>query len=346
MIVRMARYLRSLGESVAVITNDQGSDLIDTRTIAAADAFVVEIVGGCFCCRFHELESVIQGVINEHHPTWILSEAVGSCTDLVATVMRPLRRLYRETLRLRPVSVVVDPARALCLLCDRPQNFSEEIAYLYRQQLCEADVILLNKSDVTTQSVSNAVRSVLKTVNPGATIVQTSALTGDGLTDWADLLCHGTEKVAENPLVQLDYDVYAQAEAQLGWVNLRVEARGREPFSASKFLREIGAELQTRLREKRFETAHVKMLGLSARSPVIGSLTTSAGQWRWSDSGDTMTPEALILVNARVSAPPEELLDCVMRSLDIVSTARGIPYGVIASQAFRPARPTPSYREA
>lgn len=42
-----------------------------------------------------------------------IAEPVGSCTDLAATVTYPLRRLYGDQFTIAPVSVLLDPVRAL-----------------------------------------------------------------------------------------------------------------------------------------------------------------------------------------------------------------------------------------
>jgi len=46
-------------------------------------------------------------------PDVFIAEPVGSCTDLVATVTYPLRRIYGEKFSISPLSVLIDPVRAL-----------------------------------------------------------------------------------------------------------------------------------------------------------------------------------------------------------------------------------------
>src|SRR5262249_20109987 len=88
-----ARLLERRGERVSLITNDQGADLVDTQLARAAGfAGVGEITGGCFCCRFDDLADVVRRLSDQVNPTVVIAEAVGSCTDLQSTVVRPLRR--------------------------------------------------------------------------------------------------------------------------------------------------------------------------------------------------------------------------------------------------------------
>src|SRR5438105_1978211 len=54
-VARLAQYLDAQNLRVGLITNDQGSRLVDTTMLAARGFPVEEIVGGCFCCRFNSL---------------------------------------------------------------------------------------------------------------------------------------------------------------------------------------------------------------------------------------------------------------------------------------------------
>ncbi|MFT5435088.1 MAG: G3E family GTPase, partial [Myxococcota bacterium] len=98
----LARYYAERGERVAIVTNDQGHALVDTAALVDVLASksgsgsqerrttgVTEIGGGCFCCRFPELEDGLVAAAGQG-ATVALAEAVGSCTDLVATVLSPL----------------------------------------------------------------------------------------------------------------------------------------------------------------------------------------------------------------------------------------------------------------
>ena len=108
----LARRLTGRGLRVGLITNDQGSDLVDSAMLRSQGYAVEEISGGCFCCRFNSLLSAARKLDESERPDVFLAEPVGSCTDLVATVSYPLRRIYGNDFRISPLSVLVDPVRA------------------------------------------------------------------------------------------------------------------------------------------------------------------------------------------------------------------------------------------
>ena len=142
LLLRAAQHLKTQGYQVGLITNDQGEDLVDTALLEQHGFGVSEVAGGCFCCRFPDLLKAL-GHLNEvTKPDIILAEPVGSCTDLSATVLRPLARYYPD-IQLAPLSIVFDPTQDV-------MGFNPQVHYLFEQQLSEAQVIILNKADVLT----------------------------------------------------------------------------------------------------------------------------------------------------------------------------------------------------
>src|SRR5499426_3501101 len=150
-LLRFAEHLTAQGRRVGLITNDQSSGLVDTALVDSHGYPVQEITGGCFCCRFNTLTAAAERLTESARPDVFLAEPVGSCTDLRASVQYPLRRMYGDNYRIAPLSVLVDPIRALRVLgIEAGKSFSSKVLYVYGKQLEEADIIVLNKSDLLT----------------------------------------------------------------------------------------------------------------------------------------------------------------------------------------------------
>jgi G3E family GTPase len=123
----IVRNLKARGLKCALISNDQGQGLVDSVLARERVSSVAEITGGCFCCRLDELVTTVKRLSEEKRPDVLIAEPVGSCTDLMATVLLPLARVYRMPMRLAPLSVLLDGRRAYATLVKQGRGcgFSE-----------------------------------------------------------------------------------------------------------------------------------------------------------------------------------------------------------------------------
>lgn len=108
LLLKAAQRLTKRGYRVGLLTNDQGEDLVDTALGTQAAIPVTEVAGGCFCCRFPDLVAGLQRLQEVAAPDIVLLEPVGSCTDLVATVVRPLVQFHGNTYQLAPLTILLD----------------------------------------------------------------------------------------------------------------------------------------------------------------------------------------------------------------------------------------------
>ncbi len=346
-VSRLAQYLDARGRRVGLITNDQGSQLVDTAMLASHGFPVEEIAGGCFCCRFNSLVEAAGKLSATTRPDVFIAEPVGSCTDLVATVSYPLRRIYGDAFAIAPLSVLVDPVRALRVLgLAEGGRFSEKVAYIYRKQLEESDFIVINKCDLLPAAELARLRDALAAGFPGRTIFEVSARGGTGLDAWFEAILNSP--AGRRPAMAVDYAVYADGEALLGWLNATVGLRGTAGFDGNAALRRLAGELQLRLRAAGAEIAHLKMTldpvggigGLAVINLVRNDYVAELSQ----ELEDTVESGQLLL-NIRAEAPAEVLRAAVEASLGAVFDAAG---SVIARlehlEFFQPGKPQPTHR--
>src|SRR5688572_18371846 len=171
-ILQLAQKLHGEGTRVGLITNDQSFGLVDTALLSSQGLPVEEITGGCFCCRFQSLMDAAGKLTEAAAPDVFIAEPVGSCTDLRAAVSYPLRRIYGEDYEIAPLSVLVDPIRASRILgLEEGKAFSEKVLYVYGKQLEEADIIVINKTDLIDSGKLEQLRAALSAKYPKANVV-------------------------------------------------------------------------------------------------------------------------------------------------------------------------------
>src|SRR4051812_37024608 len=256
-ILQIAQRLKARGLRVGLITNDQSVGLVDTEMLASHGSPVEEITGGCFCCKFNSLVDASNKLSTETRPDAFIAEPVGSCTDLKATVDYPLRRIYGNDFAIAPLSVMVDPIRAMRILgLDTAKSFSKKVQYIYRKQLEEAEIIIVNKIDLLDPDKLAALLAALKLTFPAATVLTASARDGRGIDDW---ITHLTDAPRTAGAMTVDYETYADGEALLGWLNATIQLTADKEIDGNHLLLRLAARLQQRLRDESLEIAHLKM---------------------------------------------------------------------------------------
>lgn len=107
----LAKYLTVQGVKVCLITNDLGSNLVDTAYVAESGIPVLKIANGCLCHDVPQLLEKINRHIFESGAEVVIFEPVGSCVDMVDHVYRDIAENHRDGYTLAPVSAIVDPQR-------------------------------------------------------------------------------------------------------------------------------------------------------------------------------------------------------------------------------------------
>ena len=337
-----AEYVRR-GLNVGIVTNDQATDLVDTNTLRAQGFAVGEVAGACFCCNFDELMGTIERLGASRRPDVLLAEPVGSCTDLVATVIQPLKRLYEAEFRIAPYAVILKPSHGTRILRgERGAGFSPKAAYILKKQLEEADAILINRIDELEPSEVDELAALLDEHYPGVPVLRVSARTGQGFDAFLQLLDQQGD--FGRRVLDIDYDTYAEGEAELGWLNSSLRISAAEPFPLDALLLGVIAGLRDRLAEIGAETAHLKAIGLWEGFFGVANLISSDSRPELSLPSHCEVRDVDLIVNARVACDPALLENQVRTVIDDVCAIRGARPEFRQSQSFRPGRPVPTHR--
>ncbi len=342
LLARAARVLVRQGKKVGLITNDQAGGLVDTELLKQEGSGVGEVSGGCFCCRFHDLISSLKRLFREIDPDVLIGEPVGSCTDLSATVLQPLKKLYGEIFSMAPFSVLVDPARLReSLNLGAESTFPDSVLYILRKQLEEADLIVLNKADRLSSAKLGELKSMVAEKFPGRPVLAMSALEGDGVDAWLDFVMQ--DRPAGQRITDVDYDTYAEGEALLGWLNATVRLRAQRPTDWSRFCLDLLERIRKECQTRSAEIAHVKLFLEAEGESLVANLTSTEGEalLRGSIGGEGL--EAKLFVNARVRMSPDDLRGAVERCLQ-AAAGDEVTTEVARLQSFSPARPQPTHR--
>ncbi len=334
-----AQKLMSQGLRVGLITNDQAPELVDSELLSLNDLKVAEVSGSCFCCNFNGFTDAIQQICAEVAADVIIAEPVGSCADLSATIMQPLKQYWNRDLQIAPLSVLADPVRLDSILAGENAGLHPDAAYIYRKQLEESDIILINKADLLSDEKLEELKQHTAQTFPSATILAVSAIKGTGLDEWLSQVT--TRQDAGKRLVEMDYDIYANGEAVLGWLNGTVHIHG-ESADWDVFTHTLLANLAARFDEDNLPVGHVKVIAENGNKFIVGNLTGTAGTLTTRGAVGN-SEEVKLIINARVETSPENLDQIVRQTLDALCTDIYTPE-VLAWRYLQPGRPQPTHR--
>ena len=346
-VAALAQHLTAKGLRVGLITNDQGSELVDTAMLRARGFATEEIPGGCFCCRFNSLVDAARCLDAATKPDVFIAEPVGSCTDLVATVTYPLRRIYGAQFVIAPLSVLVDPLRAEGVLgLAEGKKFSDKVLYIYRKQLEEADLIIIAKSDLLPADRLQRLIARLAQEFSHAEILHVSVRENRGLAEWFTRLATGEQH--PRATMEVDYALYAEGEALLGWLNATVQLAHAPGFDSEALLTHLARDIQRRLAGA--EIAHLKMTlspdgGLGdiavinlVRSDFVPELSLRL---------EAPVTTGQLIINCRAEADPDLIRAAVRAAVAALPPAfPGLTAQLDHLESFRPGKPTPTHRDA
>lgn len=330
------------GLKVAVITNDQAVNLVDTGTMAKAGLPVAEVAGGCFCCKFEDLTGAALKLRRTEKPDVILAEPVGSCTDLSATVMQPLKQYFSATLSPAPFSVLMDPDRFCdCIAGGTACLLPDDARYIMDKQVEEADVLLLSKTDRMSRDEQVSAGEMIERRFPGREVRLVSAVSGAGMDEWLDRMMEDSH--AGQRIVEVDYDRYAHGEAVLGWLNATIEvsARGDSP-GWEEYFRELFVRFHASFKAAGAEVAHLKMSLAAGDGRLQANLTGTGREPSFRGEGIPSAASAVVTVNARVAMDPDSLRRLVED--DIRRGKNGFAVRIASLACFSPGRPQPVHR--
>jgi len=334
-IQQAAHVLIQQGIKTGVITNDQGAQLVDGGLFKKLGFPNCEVINGCFCCNYNDLDASIVSLCETNATEVIFAESVGSCTDIVATVLKPL-------LQFRPgtqvtLSIFADARLLQMILIDGASSFDDAVRYIYLQQLKEAGIIVVNKIDLMDEAALLAIKIMMQKRYAGKILLYQNSLNTDSIQQWLQVLDNSHSSPAL-PSLNIDYDVYAAGEAKLAWVDQLLEICS--PYNnAIQLATNLANAIYTAVCKQQYPIGHLKFLlndetkmsftsSMDASAPVILQPAASA----------------TLLINIRVQTAPENITRLISNAIAAIETISGCSIIVNNHSAFQPGYPRPAYR--
>src|SRR5262249_22637429 len=145
--------------------------------------------------------------------------------------------------------------------------------------------------------------------------------------------------------MDVDYDMYAEGEALLGWLNATYGVSSANPFDGNLFLRQLADNVRRQLEHADVEIAHFKMTlapDTGRDLAVLNLVGTDSPPESPHRLVEDLTGGELIL-NLRAEGDPDRLKATVNEGMDLVAQELGLVAALVHVEHFKPGRPVPTH---
>ena len=195
-----------------------------------------------------------------------------------------------------------------------------------------------------SDTLIESLETLLASAAPDVPVIAISAPKGQGID--AVLECIATPSIAGRRLLDIDYDIYAAGEAELGWVNLSAHLCNlTESIDLDQLAARLVGDVASNVITAGGEIAHVKVSILGGDCQAVANVVSNDSSVDVGLAANrSVSSDLQLVVNARVAIDPGQLESICKDSVSRISLSlKGKLNGMI-SHSLRPGRPQPTYR--
>ncbi len=336
-MVALAEYFNANIGKACIIANDLGAkNLVDSKYTGACGCAVTELTGECICYQTENLVDRLRRLMDYEHNELVMSDIPGCGVGALEHVYHKLDKEYHGEFELAPFTVIADPERLRTIMPEQADiNLPEEMNYLFKSQLKEADVVVLNKIDLLKEDEVETYLRFLKDFCPDAAVFAISAKNKTGIDVVASYtMSHN----AQLKTVDIGYGgpEFVAAEQKLSWYNRQFYVKVCcNTFDGNAFLGDFVESIREKLKVNHRNVPHLKVFSYSEDGDVCKiSLLGIDYDMQIDRRFEKKHIDLPVIVNAR-AACESQLLDRIMDdALDETTTKYNLDCLVFFTECF------------
>ncbi|AYK14657.1 MAG: CobW family GTP-binding protein [Methanosarcina flavescens] len=305
-ILRISRQLSNAGKKTAIIVNEIGEIGLDGDILTSPGIVTEELTSGCICCTLRiSMQYTLQTLEEEYEPDIVIIEPTGIAFP--GQIREEIETMELSELSFAPVVTLVDPGRF--------GTEAKEIPKFIENQIREAEILCINKIDITPTETILAVEKMLCEINSAARILKFSAKHEDENFEklFLQLAVPGFKKPSEEKKNSVEL-----SEVSAYSVLYTLGPQYLSPEGSKQFIEENLRKIQNEIREINSEfVGHVKLSMKLYESTAKGSVTspTEVPQIELIQTGESEKAE-LRLLSAVTKVPKNKLIEIVESTLE------------------------------
>ncbi|MHB1460729.1 MAG: GTP-binding protein [Armatimonadota bacterium] len=338
----IARRLINDGLNVGLVSSGRTGHTVEDVIEGYFGMPIAEMAGGCFSARFSDLVDATDSILDQN-PDVLLCEPTGSCADIVATVITPLKQFYGATFQILPFMMVLDPERAYELLISKEvRGISADLLSMYRAQVQEADVLLINKADILTANEINTMEKNAKELYPNTKCLMISAIRGDGIEELVELvMSHKGE--AGRVMREIEAVDSKASNSSVGWLQTTVNITATNGYKASELLWMLSEQVKTEMATRDHTVMHLKAV-LKSGSRMVGFNLRKFSQSPEIEGDIEGVTIGVLVLHARMSIESGVLGGIIIRTLTKAAASLDAGVEFVKFQSYVPNYPCPRQR--
>lgn len=336
-MVALADYINANYGKASVITNDLGAkNLVDAKYSKACGCDITELTGECICYQTENLVDRLRRLMDYEHNNLVMSDIPGCGVGALDHVYHKLDKEYHGEFELAPFTVIADPERLRTIIPEQADiNLPEEMNYLFRAQLQEADVVVLNKIDLLTDNEIETYLKFLGHFCPDAEVFAISAKNKTNICQIADyIMAHD----AQLKTVDIGYGgpEFIAAEQKLSWYNRQLYVKiCCGTFDGNAFLGSLVESIRAKLKYKHRNVPHLKVYadGVDGTACKISLLGVDYDLQFDSRLGQPCA-DLPVIINARAVCESQLLTEIMDEALDETAKKYNLDSVVFFTECF------------
>lgn len=258
-MIALGEYMDKNYGHVGLIANDLGANLVDTNFTQTSGCTVEEIASGCICYQMDNTIDKIRRLKDRDGCMFVMSDIPGCGVGALDHTYHRLADECADWIILSPFMVIVDPERLRMLLPEKADiHLPEELVYLMKLQLEEADLVVLNKIDLLDDEEIERDIAFLKEACPDVPVMAISALKHTGIEELFEFIT--THESALKNFSVRDDEKFAEAETKLTWYNRRmfIKTLNDQKIDCNAVIDDLIEDIRMALIEKKRNVPHLK----------------------------------------------------------------------------------------
>ena len=206
----------------------------------------------------------------------------------------------------------------------------------------EADILILNKTDLLNPQHLHEVKEVIQRDYPKKKVLLQNSLKNKDIHQWLNYL-ENEEDFSYKRSLDIDYAIYGDGEAKLAWLDADLLV-ATEKMPASKVAVKLAETIYEKIGNKNYVIGHLKFLVTDGSEQFKMSYTASSNYEE--PVSNMISKNVSVLINARVETTPEILEEIMYDAINEVAIKTKSKIQIQSIAAFKPGFPEPTYRIA